>query len=42
MIFVGIQYFKYSNGWNIVFEWHTWMCMFNIQSSHSLSKITSW
>jgi hypothetical protein len=35
MIFLRIQYFKYLNGWNIFFEWHTWMFMFNTQKSHT-------
>jgi hypothetical protein len=35
MIFVYIPYIKYSNEWDIVFEWHTWMFMFNTQKSHS-------
>jgi len=32
-IFICIQYFKYSNGWDIIFELHTWMFMFNTQKS---------
>jgi hypothetical protein len=35
MIFVHIQYLKCSNRGNIVFEWHTWMFMFNTQKSHN-------
>lgn len=27
MIFGHIKYFKYLNGWNIVFKLHTWMFM---------------
>jgi hypothetical protein len=34
MIFIRIQYPKYSNKWNFFFEWHTWMFMFNTQKSH--------
>jgi hypothetical protein len=42
MIFIDIQYLKYSNGQNTIFEWHTWMSMFNTQNHMVLSKITSW
>jgi len=38
-IFVCIQYFKYSNGWDIVFEWHMWMFMIDTQNSHSFKWI---
>jgi hypothetical protein len=41
-IFVCIQYFKYSNDWDIIFEWQTWMFMFNTQwIKLFLCKITS-
>ncbi len=35
IIFVCIQYFKYSNIWNINFKCHTWMFMFNTKKLHS-------
>jgi hypothetical protein len=35
MIFVRIQYLRYSNGWDIIFEWHTWMVMFNTKKLHN-------
>jgi hypothetical protein len=35
MIFVSIQYLKYSNGWDIAFDWHPWMFMCNTQKSHN-------
>jgi hypothetical protein len=38
IIFVNIQYFKYLNRWDIIFEWHTWMFMFNTQKSHNFMQ----
>jgi hypothetical protein len=28
-IFLYIQYLLYSSRWNIIFEWHTWIFIFN-------------
>jgi hypothetical protein len=41
MIFVCIQYFKYLNKWNIIFEWHIWMFKFNTQNHIFICKIIS-
>jgi hypothetical protein len=38
MIFVCNQYLQNSNIWNIVFEWHTWMFMFNSQKLHNFMQ----
>jgi hypothetical protein len=38
MIFIHIQYLKYLNTRDIIFEWHTWMFMFNTQKSHNFMK----
>ncbi len=40
MILVRIQYLKYSNRWDIVFEWHMWMFMFKHKNRIILCKIT--
>jgi hypothetical protein len=32
MKFLCIQYFKYLNRWDIIFEWHIWMFKFNIEN----------
>jgi len=34
MVFIGIQYPKYSNEWYIIFEWHMWMFIFNTPKLH--------
>jgi hypothetical protein len=39
MMFVHISYFKYLNKSNIVFEWYTWMFMFNTQKLRSFMQI---
>jgi hypothetical protein len=40
MIFVHIQYLKYLNKWDIVFEWDMWMLMFKHKNHTILCKIT--
>jgi hypothetical protein len=35
MILYVFKYLEYSNRWNISFEWHTWMFMFNIEKLHN-------
>ncbi len=44
--FAPIQYFKYSNGWHILFSWHMWMWMFNTKTTHNFmqnySMIITW
>jgi hypothetical protein len=46
MMFVCISYLKYLNELDIIFEWHTWMFMFNTQKLHSFMQnfitIISW
>jgi len=43
---ICIQYFKYSNGWNIFFKKHMWMFMFNTQTTYNFmqnySTIIAW